>query len=101
MKHALARRCSDCPKRTKAVCHLAFGVFWCIKSGDGEGCDHPLDGVAEAWGKCRTDSMSVVESPKLATHGNARAKIPSVKTSFVQLELTAATDKPPLSDSDY
>lgn len=110
MKHAPARRCSDCPKQTKAVCHHAFGVFWCIKSGDGEGCDNPLDGVAEEWikagltpGSCKSVSvdLSVVDHTKLSNPLDKRAKIPSIKTAFVQLDLTAAEEPPLLSDSDY
>ena len=72
MKHALARRCSDCPKRTKAVCHLAFGVFWCIKSGDGDGCGNPL-----------------VKKPVER----------KMKRRYVQEELLNATM--PLTDDDY
>lgn len=112
MKHAPARRCSDCPKRTKAVCRHAFGVFWCIKSCDGEGCAHPLDGVAEAWSKavermgarsCKSVpvDLSVVETPRLATHGDVRVKMSSRKTTFIQLDLIAAEEPPPLTDSDY
>ena len=97
MKQAPSRRCSDCPKRTKAVCHHAFGVFWCIKSGEGEGCEHPLDDVAEAWsmdgwtpgsGESAPIAMSVVETPNPATKSDARSKI-------------QAEEPPPLSDSDY
>ena len=47
----VARRCRDCPEDTRKVCHHAFGLLWGIKSSDGLGCNHPLDGVAEAWRK--------------------------------------------------
>ena len=45
----ITRRCKDCPTWTHTVCRYAFGVYWCVKSGDGEGCTYPLDDVAEAW----------------------------------------------------
>lgn len=32
-----------------AVCRHAFGKYWGDKSTNGEGCDFPLDDVAEAW----------------------------------------------------
>lgn len=43
------RRCEECPEGTRIVCKFAFGKFWGDKSRDGEGCEHPLDDVAEAW----------------------------------------------------
>ena len=45
----MERKCADCPPWTQTVCRHAFGKFWDVKSRNGEGCDHPLDGVAEAW----------------------------------------------------
>ncbi|MBO7686943.1 MAG: hypothetical protein J6V72_11200 [Kiritimatiellae bacterium] len=45
----MKRRCEVCPAEVQAVCRHAFGKFWGDKSTNGEGCDHPLDGVAEAW----------------------------------------------------
>lgn len=45
----MARKCAECPADTAAVCRHAFGVNWGDKSRNGEGCDHPLDDVAEAW----------------------------------------------------
>ncbi len=48
---ALTRKCEVCPEDTRKVCRYAFGLLWCIKSSDGQGCDHPLDDVAEAWRK--------------------------------------------------
>ena len=47
----MARKCAECPADTAAACRHAFGVNWGDKSRNGEGCDHPLDGVAEAWRK--------------------------------------------------
>lgn len=45
----MVRRCEACPERVAAVCRHAFGSYWGGKSRNGEGCDRPLDGVAEAW----------------------------------------------------
>lgn len=43
------RKCSECPGKVQAVCRHAFGRYWAAKSGNGTGCHHPLDTVAEAW----------------------------------------------------
>ena len=45
----MKRKCEVCPAEVVAVCRHAFGKFWNMKSRNGEGCDYPLDGVAEAW----------------------------------------------------
>lgn len=45
----MERKCAECPADVQAVCRHAFGKFWGDKSHGGEGCGHPLDGVAEAW----------------------------------------------------
>ena len=45
----MMRRCEECPEWTQTVCRHVFGKFWNDKSRSGEGCNHPLDGVAEAW----------------------------------------------------
>ena len=45
----MKRRCEKCPTEVQTVCRHAFGKFRDVKSRNGEGCDHPLDGVAEAW----------------------------------------------------
>ena len=47
----MKRKCEECPAEVQAVCRHAFGKFWGVKSHGGEGCDYPLDGVAEAWRK--------------------------------------------------
>lgn len=47
----MKRKCEACPAEVMAVCRHAFGRLWDAKSGSGEGCDHPLDDVAEAWRK--------------------------------------------------
>ena len=43
------RKCSECPGKVQAVCRHAFGQHWAAKSGNGTGCQHPLDKVAKAW----------------------------------------------------
>ncbi len=48
---AIERLCADCAEDVKAVCRHAFGRFWDGKSGGGEGCAHPMDGVVAAWRK--------------------------------------------------
>ena len=45
----MKRKCKACPTEVQAVCRYVFGRFWSDKSTNGEGCDHPLDDVAEAW----------------------------------------------------
>ena len=45
----MMRKCRDCPDDVQAVCKYAFGRLWADKSGNGEGCDSPLDDVAKAW----------------------------------------------------
>ena len=92
MKHALSRRCSDCPNRTKAVCRHAFGVFWCIKSCDGEGCAHPLDGVAEAW---------YARGWKLDTGKSVPIELPMTNEKRPLAQSNLAFDPPPLTDDDY
>ena len=45
----MKRKCEVCPAEVQAVCRHAFGKYWNDKSTNGEGCDFPLDDVAEAW----------------------------------------------------
>ena len=45
----MKRKCEACPTEVMAVCRHAFGKYWGDKSTNGEGCDFPLDAVAEAW----------------------------------------------------
>lgn len=100
MKHAPARRCSDCPKRTKAVCRHAFGVFWCIKSCDGEGCAHSLDGVAEAWSKAGWTLGTGMSAPQETPVVDVKKPVErKMKRRYVQEELLNATM--PLTDDDY
>lgn len=100
MKHAPAKRCSDCPKRTKAVCRHAFGVFWCIKSCDGEGCAHPLDGVAEAWSNAGLTPGTEMSAPQETPVVDVKKPVErKMKRRYVQEELLNATM--PLTDDDY
>lgn len=89
----IVRKCKDCPKGTQAVCHHAFGAYWCIKSEDGEGCAHPLDGVAEAWRKAGWTPGNGKSVPITLPVDEEK---PIVQASFA---LTAGL--PPLSESDY
>ena len=100
----IARRCKDCPTWTQTVCRHALGVFWCVKSGDGEGCANPLDGVAEAWrkagwtpdkGKSVPITLPVTEPPKVVRKPQPK------KVAQVQLDLIPKPEPPPLSDDDY
>jgi hypothetical protein len=45
----MKRKCEECLADVQAVCRHAFGKYWNDKSTNGEGCDYPLDAVAEAW----------------------------------------------------
>lgn len=45
----MTRKCADCPEWTRTVCRHMLGKFWNDKSRNGEGCEHPVDCVAEAW----------------------------------------------------
>lgn len=86
----MIRKCKDCPPRTKSACLYAFGVYWCVKSSDGEGCNHPLDDVADSWRQTAprppAQKISQVETPR------------PVQREF---DFTAAATPPPLSDDDY
>lgn len=64
----MKRKCRKCQDQTKAVCNHAFGAYWCVKSLDGDGCDHPLDAVAEAWEKAnwRGETVPIALPPKEA-----------------------------------
>ena len=85
----MKRKCNKCPEPTKAVCEHAFGVYWCVKSNDGDGCDHPLDEVAEAWSKANWNGEAVpVALPE---------KKPSKLIKLEQKDLF----KQELTDDDY
>lgn len=108
-KKQFVRNCKDCPERTEAVCRYVFGKYWVDKSLNGEGCDYPLDEVAEAWyargwkldmGKVVTLTPPVKKVAKPAPTKVART-MPPKKKSYVQLDLVPTTDLPPLSDDDY
>lgn len=70
----MTRKCGVCPPWTQTVCRHAFGKYWNDKSDGGKGCDHPLDGVAEAWreagwtpdkGATRTITIPLPSRPKM------------------------------------
>ena len=105
-KSQIARRCKVCPTWTQTVCRHAFGVFWCIKSGDGEGCTYPLDDVAEIWrqggwepGKGKSVLITLpLEEPQ---QKKAVRPVAPKKKSRIQLDLMPISAPPPLSDDDY
>lgn len=103
------RNCKDCPERTAAVCRYVFGKYWVDKSLNGEGCNYPLDEVAEAWyargwmlntDKTVTLTPPVRKTPKPAPSKAVRTVSPK-KKSYVQLDLVQTAELPPLSDDDY
>ncbi len=70
----MKRKCEECPADVQAVCRHAFGANWGDKSRNGEGCDHPLDDVAEAWreagwtpdkGVTKTITLPLPSRPKM------------------------------------
>jgi len=82
----MKRKCRKCQEQTKAACKHAFGAYWCVKSLDGEGCDHPLDAVSEAWEKAnrKGETVSISLTPKEV----ANAKKYEQDDFFKQKELT-------------
>lgn len=107
-KKQFIRQCKDCPERTVAVCRYVFGKYWVDKSLNGEGCNYPLDEVAEAWyargwmpdtGKIVPITLSTKKTSKTAPSKGARTTTP--KKSYVQFDLPSAAELPPLSDDDY
>ena len=107
----MKRRCEKCPPWTQTVCRHAFGKYWNDKSSGGEGCDHPLDGVAEAWrkagwtpdkGKAVPITLPVQEPPKAKPEPPKVVRKPQPKkVAQVQLDLIPKPEPPPLSDDDY
>lgn len=89
----MMRRCEECPAWTKTVCRHAFGQFWEVKSRSGKGCDHPLDGVAEAWRKAgwMPDALKAAKTAPV-----------SVPSGGGVIELITPADAPqlPLRSSD-
>ena len=57
----MTRKCAECPAETVKVCRHAFGNLWNDKSNNGEGCDSPMDHVAEAWkaAGCKGETVPV------------------------------------------
>ena len=43
----MLRKCRQCSYLK--LCKYIFTMYWGDKSSDGRGCNHPIDGVAEAW----------------------------------------------------
>ena len=102
-KYQIVRKCKDCPEWTQTVCHHAFGVYWCVKSGDGEGCKYPLDDVAEKWRKGgwtpdKSETVPITVSVKELEKPKPK---PSKKVSQVQLDLVPTAEPAPLTDDDY
>lgn len=100
------RRCRDCPEWTHTVCCFAFGKFWRDKSGNGEGCSHPMDVVAESWhkagwkpgGKPRKRITLPIETPSAKT---ADTTTPYRQTSLFTPSSQKPAEPPPLTDDDY
>lgn len=100
-KKQIVRQCKDCPKWTQIVCHHAFGVYWCIKSGGGKGCSYPLDDVAEAWHKGGWTPGNGETVPITLPIRDTPKPIPPRKKVYVQFDLMPTAELPPLSDDDY
>jgi len=101
-KSQIARRCKVCPPWTQTVCRHAFGVFWCIKSGDGEGCTYPLDDVAEIWRQGGWEPGKNKPVPVTLPVKKTREAVKQY--TFIQNELTLGSvsgDSSPLTDDDY
>ena len=92
----ITRKCKDCPTWTQTVCRHAFGVYWCIKSGDGEGCRNPLDEVAEAWRKAGWAPDK--DEPVLI---NLPIKKQSKSLNQEVFDFAVKPEPPPLTDNDY
>ena len=79
----MKRKCEACPTWTQIVCRHAFGKFWDVRSKGGEGCDHPLDAVAEAWrkagwkpeAKARETQLKMPTMPRRPTRPKVSAEI--------------------------
>ena len=69
----MKRRCEKCPPEVRAVCRHVFGKFWDVRSRNGEGCDHPLDDVAEAWRRAGWKPRD--EEPKMPRRPEVSARI--------------------------
>lgn len=60
---AVKRRCAVCPPWTQTVCRHVWNNYWDVKSGNGEGCEHPLDDVAESWRRAGWTPESLAKDP--------------------------------------
>lgn len=87
----MTRACKECPSSTRTVCKHAFGVYWCIKSQDGEGCNSPMDATADAW--LASGWRKTSPKPAPAAPSNTPPKQKPNKQSEI--------DFSPLSDDDY
>ena len=89
----MKRMCKDCPAETVAVCRHVWNRFWNDKSSGGEGCDHPMDGVAEAWRKAgwtpdKGETVAITLPLPAAPRRPATAsKIQSPTVSMTQLKM--------------
>ena len=84
----MRRKCEVCPADVVAVCRHAFGKFWNDKSTNGEGCDFPLDDVAEAWyaagwkpgtGSTMSINLPLKDAPKMPEMGCSGGGSPVTK----------------------
>lgn len=89
----MKRMCGECPAEVQAVCRHAFGKFWGEKSSNNEGCDHPLDGVAEAWREAgwtpqdgKTNPITL-PYPRAPRRRSTVSKIQSATVSMTQLKM--------------
>ena len=88
----MMRRCEECPAWTQTVCRHAFGRFWEVRSGGGEGCLHPLDGVAEAWRKAgwKPDAQEAAKTAPVSVPAGGGIITLSVPSDAPQLPLRAS-----------
>ena len=79
----LKRKCEKCPPWTQTVCRHAFGKFWNDRSNCGEGCDNPLDDVAESWRKAgwtpdKGETLGLVLPTRPTVHNAQLPRRPTV-----------------------
>ena len=84
----LKRRCEKCPQWTQTVCRHAGDKYWNAKSNGGEGCDLPMDDVAEAWRKAGwTPGAGATQRLALPLPPRPLPKMPRRPKRSTQLEL--------------
>lgn len=104
----IVRPCRDCPEWTHTVCCFAFGKFWRDKSRNGEGCAHPVDGVAESWrkagwkpgGKPRADISFLLDAKTEKLMPRVVKRQCEQKSLFAP-SMQKPAEPPPLTDDDY